>query len=93
VHANNLFGLLAFLSVAFVAFRQLRVGEPPVRLFSVRSVPFAFIFWIGAAAGIWDVFPPKDMQDLARFEILGVVETTLALIASVYVIVCLARRK
>ena len=90
---NNLLGVLAFLAAAFTAFRQLRLGEPKIRFFSLSSIPFAFIFWVGATALVWAAFAPKDMQDLQRFQILGVVMSALGVMAAAYVVVCLIRKK
>ena len=61
--ANQLLSLAAFLAMSVTAFKRLRPGEPPVRLFSLQSVPFAFLFWIALIAGAWIALAPNDIQN------------------------------
>jgi hypothetical protein len=93
VSANQLLSLAVFLVMTVTAFKQLRPGEPPVRLFSLQSIPFAFLFWIALTAGAWIALAPTDIRNGRGFVLIGVVETLVALTASAYMIVCLVRRK
>jgi hypothetical protein len=90
---NQLLPLAVFLIMAATAFRQLRPEEPPVRFFSLKSVPFAFLFWIALTLGAWAALSRPDIQNTRGFVLAGIIETALGLIASIYIIVCLVRRR
>ena len=90
--SNQLLSLAAFIAMAFLAFSRLRPGEPSVRLFTVQSIPFVFIFWIGLTAGAWKALAPTDVDESQGFVLIGIVEAVLGLLAVVYTIVCLTRR-
>ncbi|MGN6155838.1 MAG: hypothetical protein ACTHN4_08895 [Sphingomicrobium sp.] len=91
--SDNLLSLAAFLAIAFVAFRQLRTDQPPVRLFSLQSVPFAFMFWVGISAAAWAALAPADIHDTSGYVAIGIVQIVLCVAASAYTIMCLIRRK
>ena len=90
---NQMLPLAVFLAMAFTAFKRLRPGEPAVRFFSPHSVPFAFLFWIALTIGAWASLAPAAIQNSRGFVLVGIVETMLALIASIYMAFCLLRRR
>ena len=90
---SQLLSLAVFVAMAITAFKQLRPGEPPVRLFSYESTSFAFLFWIALSIGAWKALAPADMNNARGFVLIGIVETALALLASIYFIICMVRRR
>jgi len=93
VSPGQLLSLAVFVAMALTAFKRLRPGEPPVRLFSYQSISFAFLFWIALTIAAWKALAPADVNNAQGFVLVGVVETALALLASMYFIICMVRRK